>query len=233
MQNYTFAENFFMKRICVFTFLLFIISLSYGQWIDGRNFFSLGISNSSISTNDFETSARLGWNSSFGARIETADFCDFDIFLSFGTMGASLTCKEPDGILLKPETVESKFYYNRIAMNFRASYTVIDPTLRLNAGFCYGSKFFTFKRIEEGRFYLSNSDSLYDAIDVSGMFNELSLDFGLMAGISAGTEDFEIELSYTHFFNNICKPVNTNGIGYKAYNRLLELKFRYFIEILL
>ncbi|MGD9492200.1 MAG: hypothetical protein AB7V36_02470 [Bacteroidales bacterium] len=221
-----------MIRFCFFTLFLSIISLSYGQWIDGRNFFLLGISNSSISTNDFESRDRIGWNSGFGARIETFDFCDFEMYISFGTMGATLTCRESDGIRLKPEPVESRFFFNRIGMNFRASYVLIDPTLRLSAGFCYGTKFFTFKRIEEGRFYVSKTDSLSDAIDVAEMFSELPLEVGLIAGISVGTEDYEIELSYTRFITNICKPVDYNNVGYKAYNSLLELKFRYFIEIL-
>lgn len=218
-----------------FSFLVVFFALfcsSFGQFIDGRNFFTIGVSNTSIISRDFESRSRIGWNSSFGARINALDNLDVNIFVNVGTNGATLTCREFDGSVLKPEPVELKFYFNKVAMNFQASYSVIDPTFRLNGGFCYGSKLFTLRKIEEGKFYLSNSDNLDEAIDVGAMFKELEVDFGLMAGISAGTEDFEIELSYTRFFNNWCKPVDYNNIGYQARNSILELKFLYFIELL-
>ncbi|HBG71222.1 MAG: hypothetical protein A2W93_02095 [Bacteroidetes bacterium GWF2_43_63] len=219
-----------------FSFLVIFFALfcsSFAQFFDGRNCFGVGASYSSISSKSFDSKGRIGWNTCFGGRMETLHDFDVMIYLNLGTMGATLQGRELDGMNLNPEPVEYKFYFMNLMNNCLISYPVIDPTLRLNAGFCFGSKWFLQKQKDEGIFYLGDSDDPYENIDAGAMFNEIWVDFGLTGGISAGTEDFEIAISYTQFLNNMCKPVNSSTLNYQARNGVLELKFFYFIDLML
>lgn len=221
-----------MKRICVFTFLLSIISLSYGQWIDGRNFLGLGLSYSSIHANYFKTESRPGWNTCFGANIETLNDFDLIITVGLGTMGATVPVRESDGMTLKPDYTDYKFNFMSITNAYQISYRVIDPTLRLNAGLCMGIQGMFSKLKDEHRFYIGDSDLLSENIDAGAMFNKMGVDFGLTGGISGGTEEFEIALSYIFYLSNLCREVDFSNTRFSARNGVLELKFQYYLDFM-
>ncbi|MPM20384.1 hypothetical protein SDC9_66814 [bioreactor metagenome] len=104
-------------------------------------------------------------------------------------------------------------------VDYLVSYKLQEP-LSVQLGGCFGAKWLRSREIDYD-YYTNNSQDFSDNYSYGSLVEEMFMDYGLVAGITAGNEDVQFCLNYKHYFRNMFAGYMTD---YTAHNGVLELK---------
>lgn len=218
-----------MKKFPLIFFCIWISSSFqnqvHAQFIEGQYLIGTGFSMSFMPSNILESKARPGMNCTFGYKYDFSDKFGMLAYFNFTNMGANATVyKEEDSGPMSP--VPFKLYYSNIGIDYLGSFKVKDP-ISIQFGGCVYLKWMFSKKLEMENLYLTESDDYINNEYLPSLMGGMLENYGLVAGISAGTENIMFSMNYTYLLRDMCTGQYND---FRIRNTVLELKVMLIID---
>jgi hypothetical protein len=187
-----------------------------------------GVDISNFQSPQFNSTSRKGIEAGL---IFTACYDNIDILTEFtySQKGAKASGRKFDGTI-SSDYVNYDLYFNSFSWSLIGNYYIIPSSLSIGAGPVFGMiNRFQPKQLTEPEYLFGSANNKDSLISSKIFFDNLpgNFDYSLAFCISGGSEAFKVSLRYYLGLRNYYKKEDTDNIGLKMKNNLIQLSVSY------
>ena len=185
-----------------------------------------GVNFAKFKSDQIENSSKPGFTLGFGLTAQLGDKLDLITEYTFATKKMTTTAREYDYSAQSFSDMSYDLKFSTLSWSVLANYYIKAPNLSLQAGPLFAYNLVSPELPTD--IYYGTSDVLSENIDGFNFISNISgLDYGLIMGISGGTEALRINLRYHLGFRDYYKKIDNTGNGYAVKCNYIELTIAY------
>jgi len=199
---------------------------SFGQGVGFIPSFIGGVNFTNFKSEQFESSSKPGFVLGFNFTAQTGDKLDIITEFTFATKKINTTAREYDDISASFSDSPYDVKFITFGWALLANYYIKAPNFSLQAGPMAAYNYLPATSLPVANIYYGTSNVLSENIYGNDLISNMSgLDYGLIMGISGGTEALRVNLRYHLGLKNYYKDISING--YIVKSNYIELTIAY------